>query len=199
MYRIMLAVSFLVGFLGCASKAPTESKPVAHPPIVVLGKCFLRGELLVPGGLREPGSGKTLAYAQPSLAAKAERLCGKMVYLKYTLGDYVLRDVEERSLLDEIVEKVGDHRGLFASLAGWENHRWCTDVRLDLQKKLLTFRTGDDNERAALFFGERVPDGEAFHITTVTVCMDLYHAGALYHGMVGNIYLDAVVSIGAVE
>lgn len=199
MYRLVLAVSFLVGFLGCASKAPTESKPVAHPPTVALGKCFLREELLVPGGLREPGSGMILAYARPSLAAKAERLCCKMVYLKYTLGDCVLRDVEERSFLDETVRKVGNHRGLFAFLEEWEHHRWCTDVRLDSSKKLLTFRTGNDKEHAALFFGERVPDVEAFHITTVTVCMDLYHVGAVWHGVVGNIYLDAVARIEAIE
>lgn len=195
MYRLVFAVPFLVvGFFGCASKAPTESKSVAYLPTVVLGRCFLREELLVPGGLREPGTGMILAYARPSLAAKAERLCGKMVYLKYTLGKCVLRDIEERSLLDEIVKKMGDHRGLFPSLAGWGHHRWCTDVRLDFQKKLLTFRTGDE-ERAVLFFGERIPDGKVFHITTVTACMDVCQAGRV----IGDICLDAVVRVEAVE
>lgn len=199
MCRLVFAVPFLVWVVGCASKAPTESKPAAHLPTVALGKCFLREELLVPGGLREPGSGTTLAYARPSLAAKAERLCGKEIYLKYTLGDHILRDIEERSLLDETVRKVGNHRGLFASLEEWEHHRWCTDVRLDLQKKLLTFRTGNDKEHAAFFFGERVPDGEAFHITTVTARMDFHHIGAMWHGVVGNVCLDAVARIEAVE
>lgn len=199
MYRIVFAVPFLVGFFGCASKAPTGPKPAAHPPTVAFQTIFLREELLVPRGLRGPGSGTILAYARPSLAAKVERLCGKKVYLKYTLGDCVLRDVEERSLLDEIVQKVGNHRKLFASFDGWENYRWCTDVRLDLQKKLLTFRTGDGQERTALFFEERVPEGQAFHITTVTACMDLYHVGALYSGVVGNIFTEGVAHIEAAK
>lgn len=194
MHDFIFSVSFLALLVsGCVSEKPAATaKPAAEGPAIAVCSVFMREELMVPGGLQYSARGDVLAYAKLSLVAKAENLCGQEVYLKMTIGDNVLRDIEERELLDETAKKVGNYCGLSASFAGWETHCGCTIIRRDPAKHLLVFRVGNHSEElAVLFFGEKIPEGKTFRIITVTAGMDLRQDG----DVVGARFVDGIARI----